>query len=132
MISLKHEVTTPIVHVSILELRDFDYESILNINQKEIQSVHIAINSKSISKNQFKSTNSRPCSGAIHFHDSLFMVAIPGDSLVIIFEVRADEGFRETVLGTGEFLFHGDPYIGLVQIIADDQTIIGVLFVEIW
>lgn len=59
------------------------------------------------------------------------MVAIPGDCLIVKFELKTDEGFRETILGTGEYSFHGDPYTGLLQIRSDDQTIIGILLFEI-
>lgn len=140
---MKHEITTPIIHITILELRDFDYESILsNPNQKGNQGIHIGVQlesssplpsslSKSNSKKQYQSTNSRPCAGVIDYHDSLFLVSTSTDILKIQFEVRSDEGYRETILGTGEYLFHGEPYVGLLQINEKDQTTIGVLLFEI-
>jgi hypothetical protein len=135
--SLQQEYTTPLVEIVIKHLRDFDFESIsCKFGAVQTNGVHVSIASECIlfddhNRYQFKSTSTRDCCSTIHFEESIFIAHVPGAPLTLKFEVRTEDGFRDTLFGVAEFLFNGTEFIGVLQIRDEENTLIGILSVEI-
>jgi hypothetical protein len=127
-----------LIEISINHLRDLDFDSLLH-KFEDVQSngVHISISSFSDAfdeahlKTQFKSTSSRACCATLQFAESVFFAHVPGFPLRLTFELKYDDGFQETVFGHADYVFTGIEFVSQLQIWDDDQSIIGILSVEI-
>lgn len=136
--SLQQDYTTPLVQIVVKDLKDFDFESVsCKFDTAQTNGVYVSISSECDLFNdhnnryQFKTTSSRSCCSTIHFEESILLAHIPDASLALKFEVRTEDGFRDTVFGVAEYLFNGGEFLGLLQIRDEENTLIGILSVDI-